>query len=102
MAPMRQEIRVVAFPSETTEFTDELQTLLDEIGRTTGFSTLTAQYSPPFDVFETDDAIQLVMDLPGIDPASIRIAAKGQTLLIAGEKRPRRAVGDSSFHLVER
>ena len=33
---------------------------------------------------------------------SIRVLVKGASLLIAGEKLPRRGRGDSSFHLVER
>jgi HSP20 family protein len=73
-----------------------------DIARTSGFSSLTGQCSPPFDIFETDDAVEFVMDVPGVDATSIRIAASGLTLLVAGEKRPRRTVGDSSFHLVER
>jgi HSP20 family protein len=54
------------------------------------------------DVFETDDSVEIAMDLPGVDPSAVRVIAKGQALLIAGEKSPRRGRGESSFHLVER
>jgi len=33
---------------------------------------------------------------------SVRVVAKGPTVLIAGHKRPRRTRAESSFHLVER
>jgi HSP20 family protein len=40
--------------------------------------------------------------LPGVDLSVVRVVAKGDAVLIAGEKIPRRGRGDSSFHLVER
>ena len=42
------------------------------------------------------------MDLPGVDPAAVRVVGKGDSVLIAGEKAARRGRGESSFHLVER
>jgi HSP20 family protein len=59
---------------------------------------------PVVDVFETDKAVEIVLDLPGIAPDAIRILFKSGVLLIVGEKeRPdlsKRA--PASFHLVER
>jgi HSP20 family protein len=37
-----------------------------------------------------------------VDPAAVRIVCKGDSVLIAGEKAPRRARAESTFHLVER
>jgi HSP20 family protein len=98
---MPPRIHAVVVPSEAGEFTDELRRLLAEIGRAAG-STLAAECSPPLDIYETDDTIEIAIDLPGVDAAAIRIVAKGNAVLIAGEKTPRRGRGDSSFHLVER
>ena len=64
--------------------------------------SLTGECSPPIDVYETDDALEIVVDLPGVDRDAVRVVAKGDAVLIAGEKAPRRGRGDSSFHLVER
>jgi HSP20 family protein len=88
-------------PSESGEFADELRRLLNEIGRSTA-SLLTAECSPPLDIYETDEGFEIAMDLPGVEASAIRIVAKGNAVLIAGEKTPRRGRGDSSFHLVER
>src|SRR6188472_1939233 len=59
---------------------------------------------PVVDVFETDKAVEIVLDLPGVSPDAVRILFKSGVLLIVGEKeRPdltRR--GPASFHLVER
>jgi HSP20 family protein len=44
----------------------------------------------------------VAVDLPGVDSAAVRVLMKGDALLIAGEKTPRRGRVESSFHLVER
>jgi HSP20 family protein len=100
-AEMRPRIQAVVIPSESSEFAEEVDRLLKEIGRSAG-SFLTAECSPPLDVYETDDGFHIAMDLPGVDLSAVRVIAKGNAVLIAGEKIPRRGRGDSSFHLVER
>lgn len=91
----------MVIPSESSEFADELGRLLKEVGRSAG-SLLTAECSPPLDIYETDDGFEIAMDLPGVELSAVRLVAKGNAVLIAGEKMPRRGRGDSSFHLVER
>ena len=100
-AEMPPRVQAVVIPSESSEFADELGRLLTEVGRSAG-SFLTAECSPPLDIYETDDGFEIAMDLPGVEISAIRIVAKGNAVLIAGEKTPRRGRGDSSFHLVER
>jgi HSP20 family protein len=99
---MRPQGQVVVVPLETTEFAEELRRIYEELSRTAGTGALTGECAPPLDVYETDETVEVVMDLPGVDPSAVRIVAKGNTVLIAGEKAPRRGRGDSSFHLVER
>jgi HSP20 family protein len=58
---------------------------------------------PLLDVFETDRTIDIVLDVPGVVPDSLRILVKAGVVLVAGEKeRPEPARGPASFHLVER
>jgi HSP20 family protein len=99
---MRSRIQAVVLPSEPTEFRDEVRRMFQELGRATGEEALTGECAPAIDVFETDEAVEITMDLPGVAPAAVRIAAKGHTILIAGHKSPRRTRAESSFHLVER
>ncbi len=61
-----------------------------------------ASARPPLDVYETDDALEIADGPAGRRPGAVRVVAKGDAVLIAGEKAPRRGRGDSSFHLVER
>ncbi len=89
-------------PSEVAEFGEEIRQIFLAIGRTFGPDSLTGQCSPALDVYERDDAIEIVADLPGVDPSFVRVVAKGPTILIVGEKTARRPRPESSFHLVER
>lgn len=99
---MRSRIQAVVLPSEVSNFAEELRRVFLELGRTYGSGTLAGECSPALDVFETDEAIEIVVDLAGVDADAIRIIAKGEMLLIAGEKNSRRGIGDATFHLVER
>ncbi|MGE0361836.1 MAG: Hsp20/alpha crystallin family protein [Vicinamibacterales bacterium] len=65
---------------------------------------ITGECLPLLDVFETQDALDIVLDLPGVPAAQVRILVKGGVVIVAGEKdRPEpRPHGPASFHLVER
>jgi HSP20 family protein len=95
-------MQVVAMPSEIGEFADEVRRIFRELGRGYAAESLAGECAPPIDVFETDDTIEIVVDLPGTDAGGVRLLSKGDAVLIAGEKAARRARGESSFHLVER
>ena len=99
---MRSRIHSIAFPSEIGDFAAEVRQVFLELGRVFGSESLTGECSPALDVYETDDTLEIAVDLPGVDPAAVRVIAKGDSVLIAGEKAARRARIESSFHLVER
>lgn len=65
---------------------------------------ITGECLPLLDVFETTDAIDLLLDVPGVSPSNVRVLVKAGVVIIAGEKdRPDpSARGAASFHLVER
>src|SRR5258706_2550451 len=59
--------------------------------------------APPLDIVETDDRVELVMDIPGVPAASVEIVLSGNVLLIAGQKLPPFCEhGDAAFHIAER
>jgi len=99
---MRPRIQSVAFPSEIGDFADEVRRVFLELGRVFGGESLAGECSPAIDVYETDDALEIAVDLPGVDLVAVRVLGKGDSIMIAGEKAARRARGESSFHLVER
>jgi HSP20 family protein len=99
---MRPRIHAVTFPAEIGDFGDEIRLVFLELGRVFGSESLAGECSPAVDVFETDESIEITVDLPGVDPAAVRVVGKGDSILIAGEKKARRGHSESSFHLVER
>jgi HSP20 family protein len=99
---MRPRIHAIALPSEIGDFAAEVRQIFVELGRTFGSESPAGECAPALDVYETDDALEITVDLPGVDPAAVRVVGKGDGVLIAGEKAARRARRESSFHLVER
>jgi HSP20 family protein len=99
---MRSRIHAIGLPSELGDFAAEVRQVFQELGRNFGSESLAGECAPPVDVYETDDTMEITVDLPGVDPAAVRVIGKGDSVLIAGEKAARRARRESSFHLVER
>lgn len=83
----------------------EVRRLFDELGkrRPERRHMVSGECMPLQDVFETDRAIEIVLDLPGVPAESCRILIKSGVVLVVGEKeRPEPSRGPASFHLVER
>src|SRR5262249_59430434 len=85
MASMGHRIHSVVLPSEIGDFADEVRRVFVELGRVFGAESLAGECAPPVDVYETDDALEVVVDLPGASLTSVRLLAKRDTLLIAGD-----------------
>ena len=99
---MRPRIHALAIASELGDFSDEVRRVYLELGRAFGSESLAGECAPALDVYETDDTLEITVDLPGVDASAIRVIAKGDSVLVAGEKSARRTRAESSFHLVER
>ena len=83
----------------------DVRKLFDELARQRpDRRQITGECLPLLDVFETQDALDLVLDVPGIAVANLRIVVKAGVVIVAGEKdRPEpRPQAPASFHLVER
>ena len=61
MPAMRSRIQAVAFPSEIGDFSDEVRRVFLELGRAFGGESLAGECSPAIDVFETDDALTILI-----------------------------------------
>lgn len=60
-----------------------------------------AAWTPPMDVIERPDLVEIRLDLPGVPMAAIRVTAKAGVLLISGDK-PHACRGGAAFHVAER
>lgn len=62
-----------------------------------------AECSPPLDVVETAQGIEVLLDLPGVSASSLDIVFADNLLVIAGEKLPSMCEhADAGFHVAER
>lgn len=66
-----------------------------------GLSGLTG-WAPSVDVSESDKAITIRAETPGVDPSDIEVTLTGQTLTISGEKREATETKDQNWHRSER
>lgn len=82
---------------DVREIFEELAATLEPEQRARG-----GECHPAVDVFETDTAVEIVMDVAGIAPDAMRIVFRSGVLLVAGEKAPPVARAPQAFHLVER
>ena len=91
--------------AEVGDLADDVRQLFEELAATLKSEQRSAsgECRPPLDVFESDAAIEVVMDLSGVAPEAVRILFRASVLVIAGEKAaPRQPDGPQTFHLVER
>jgi HSP20 family protein len=92
--------------AEVRELSAEASRLFDDLDRAfPGRRHLApGNCSPLLDVFETDLAVEIVIDLPGVTPEEVRVLIKHGVVLVVGEKVPADPTdrADANFHLVER
>lgn len=56
-----------------------------------------SQFAPPADVVETEDAIQIKMDIPGHSAQEIQVHLEGDTLTIRSERKVEKQVAGKSL-----
>jgi HSP20 family protein len=89
---------------EFDELTDDVRRLFQDLDQQAGgpSSAVAGQCAPALDVLETDEAIEIVVDLPGVPRDALRVLLKGDVVVVAGEKIPLGPGGGGDYHLVER
>lgn len=59
-------------------------------------------WSPRLDVSETDNGLEIVADLPGMDKKDIKVSLEENLLTIKGEKKEEKESKDKHYHTIER
>ena len=91
---------------DVRDLADEIQELFADLDRARPLDErlLPGVFSPTLDALETADAVEIVVDLPGVAIDDVRVLLKENIVLIVGGKMPpdpgQRA--EANFHLVER
>jgi HSP20 family protein len=65
-------------------------------------STVAAILTPRMDVSETDEAVQIAVELPGLDEGDVDVTLDGDVLTIRGEKATERDEDERDYHIIER
>ena len=85
------------------ELTDDARELLAELDREVpGVLQVNADCRPAVDVFESTTGLEVVVDVPGVHPESIRVAIRRGVLLVVGAKLISPPHPAARFHLAER
>jgi HSP20 family protein len=68
----------------------EIQELFSDLWQVPRFSGLRAGFRPHVDCYRTQDALTVLVELPGVDPADIDLVVGDETLFLTGQRvRPR-------------
>jgi HSP20 family protein len=63
---------------------------------------LTGTLTPRIDVSETDQAIELSAELPGMEEKDVELLVQDDVLTIRGEKKLEKEEKDKNYHVIER
>jgi HSP20 family protein len=58
--------------------------------------------APSLDVAETNGAVEVRLDVPGVEPKEIDIQLNGNMLTVSGRRKEEKEEKDKTFHRVER
>jgi HSP20 family protein len=72
---------------DASQLQQEIQELFSDLWQVPRFSGLRAGFRPHVDCFRTDDALTVLVELPGVDPAAVDVVVADGTLYLAGERR---------------
>jgi HSP20 family protein len=90
--------------AEAADLADDIRELFDDLSRSLDRTerAYSGECHPALDVLETDEAIEVSVDVAGVPPAALRVLFRAGVLLIVGEKAPGPTTSEHTFHLVER
>ena len=91
-------------PDEATDLAEDIRELFDDLAQSLdrNLRAYSGELHPSLDVLETDRAVEVTVDVSGVQAAAVRVLFRSGVLLIAGEKAPTRPGPHQTFHLVER
>jgi HSP20 family protein len=91
-------------PTEWGHLRDEVRQIFVELERSRPDDSprTPGTCQPLCDVFETDEALELVVDACGIPPSALRVVVKEDVVLVAGDKPPLALPPSHAYHLLER
>jgi HSP20 family protein len=89
------------FNPETEDFPTGLRVFQDSLSRLLSEPT-SRPWSPPVDIYETENELVLKADVPEVDPKNVAIQMENGTLTLRGERRFDEQRNGRGFHRIER
>jgi HSP20 family protein len=80
----------------------EINRMFNQFGRGFPARFADSDVSPRIDVAETDNAIEVTAELPGIEEKDVDVMLRDDVLTIRGEKKSEREEKKADYHVVER
>ena len=89
---------------EARELADDVRELFEDLADSLQQSqrAYSGECHPTLDVLETDEAVEVIVDVSGVAAQALRVLFRAGVLLVVGETAPPRATDEQTFHLVER
>jgi HSP20 family protein len=91
-----------ALQQRTVSPLQEMESWIERFWGDDGKGWGTPMLSPPLDLSETADAVNLRLDLPGVEAGEIDIQVNSRQLTITGERKNEQEEKGQTFHRVER
>jgi len=88
--------RLFDFESEWPKWMTEM------LGPETGMFGRDGRFLPEANIAETDKAVEVTVELPGLKPEEVKVELRDGTLWITGEKKEEKEEQGKTFHRVER
>lgn len=83
-------------------FRDEMNDLVSRMWSGTQDGWLSGTFAPSVDVTELDNAIEVRMDIPGMESKDIDVQVHGNLVTVSGERKEEKEEKGKTFHRVER
>jgi HSP20 family protein len=90
--------------ADSSDIADDVRVLFEELAGTLRQEerAYSGECRPTLDVLETDEAVEILVDVAGVPSTALRVLYRAGVVIVAGEKAPPRADQSQAFHLIER
>jgi HSP20 family protein len=91
-------------PTEASDISEDIRRLFDDLASSLRHDqrAYSGECHPPIDVLETDQAVEILVDIAGVPKEALRVLVRSGVVVVAGEKAPPPGDESHAFHLVER
>jgi HSP20 family protein len=80
----------------------EMDDLISQFWNGEQESWFTSSFAPSVDLSESDNAFEIRMDIPGIEPKDIDVQVHGNAVTLSGQRKEEKEEKGKTFHRVER